>query len=1057
MGGVPEEPGYVPLRVRSNYSLLSGASHVGKMLDRAAEIGLGAIALTDENNLYGAPLFFESARERGIRPILGALVDDPPIVGGPRAGGGGGGGGGGRQAVLLVRDASGYASLCRVISRRMLEDDFSLERALSEKSAGLFILTPDLELAEALVGSAEPGSLWCELIRPGASVNAERRLLETARRLGLGVVASCDVYFADGAEPGDFDLHELLTAMAENTVLAEVARRLSGRRECFLRPGAQMARLFGDMPEALAATGRIAAGCDFDLLGRETVFPRLGDGGTGSAERLMTETLAGARRRYGEVGAAALSRIRRELDLITRLGFVDYFLVVADIVRHARSLGTPVAGRGSGASSIVAYSLGVTNVDPLKYNLPFERFLNAGRRDFPDLDIDFCWRLRDDVIDYVYETYGDDRVAMIATYATCQPRLAFREVAKALGLSSEDITTIADRLRAGMPRSRWRTLPAEPGTIDRIYDLAGRIEGFPHHLSVHCGGVVITPGAISRHAPLQRAEKGVVITQYDKDGVEAVGLVKLDLLGNRALSTTAEAMRLLGDRGVDPEAVPDGEPRTVTGLAAGDTVGVNQLESPAMRHLLRQLRPRNIRQVMQVLALIRPGAASLGMKEEYVRRARGVSPVRPLDERLDGILGETHGIMLYEDDALLVAAAIAGLSVVDADRFRRAVTKCRNDDERLRLSRDFLCRCRENGVDSELARDLWVQMSKFNSYSFCRAHAASYARLAWANAWLKAHHPPEFWTAALNNNQSMYPKWVYVEEAKRAGVPLLLPCVNRSGVEFVLESGGGGAIRTGLGRVRGLSERAVDSIISGRTTGAGGGPFEGVLDLVARTCVKIAEAENLVRCGALDCTGRSRPEMMLDLHTDFESAKALRGRMELVRFTPESTAVGARLDDYSAAQKRSDEWELVELFVGPHPMAPFRRALSGGGAVFGSEAAACRPGKPVTVAGLAAAGRSTRTATGERMCFITLSDESGLTEVTLFPAVYKRHRLEMVEAGLGPFVIEGVIESQYDALSVTAGRVETLRGFLARMRKCGRRGRWAGSSSGRRATASRTG
>ena len=1083
---------YVPLRVRSYYSLLSGASSIDMLLEKAARSRIRTLALTDENNLYGAVAFFEKARERGVRPVLGCILDGPE-----------------GSVVLLVRDAAGYANLCELISGRHLNERFSLASAISEDQAGLFVLASDPRLVESLAARLDRGRLWVELVRPAASINTERRLLDTATRLGLGVVASADVFFAD---PPDHELHEALLAMRTGCPLSEARERAAPHEAGHLRTPEEFARLWGDLPGtwsgtggagrklpgAVRATREIADECEFDLLGRKPVFPELpGDSGA----RLRTDALAGARGRYGKLTSGVRSRLDHELGLIARLGFADYFLVVADIVRHARELGTPVAGRGSGASSAVAYSLGITNVDPIRYHLPFARFLNEGRRDFPDLDIDFCWRLRDGVIDYVYRKHGDDHVAMIATYATMQPRLAFRESAKVLGLSNPVITEIVKRLHRvasghstedtrrdrvasghstedtrrdhGLRREEWGPLPAEPATVERAIRLARRLDGFPHHLAVHCGGVVITPGPISRHAPLQRAEKGVVITQYDKDGAEAVGLVKLDLLGNRALSSVGEAVRLVreginrdaqgeqdqqdtqvepsathpvhpvypcsGSFRLDPESLPERDPATERLLTAADTVGVNQLESPAMRHLLRQLRPRCVRDLMKVLALIRPGAASLGMKEAFVRRARGLDPVPPIDPRLDEILGETYGVMLYEDDALFIASALAGLRLDEADRFRRAVTKCRSDAERLRLSKDFLARCERNGTNPRTAGDLWIQMAKFNSYSFCRAHAASYARLAWANAYMKAHHPAEFWVGALNNNQSMYAHWVYLEEAKRAGPRVLLPCVNRSGEGFTLEDGNT-AIRIGLGRIEGITARGRSSVLAAR-------PFDGLTDLVARTALRIGEVENLVRAGALDFTGRPRPELLLELHLSFEGAKRIRGEGTLLPMArPAPRSVGlvpegcparrrpATVRDYSESQKWRDEWRMLGLSAGRHPVSWIRACASRAGAL-PSRAIPGRIGRRVKLAGLVAAMRTTSTAKGETMCFVTLADEWGTFEVTLFPDVLGRCRHELAEGGLGPLLVEGRVESQYDALSVTAERIEALSSRLRGKRR----------------------
>ena len=1014
---------YTPLRIRSSFSLCRGASSVDALLDKAVAAGLHTVALTDENNLYAATEFYKKARERSLHPVLGTILTETDEVKTPET----------SDVVLLARDETGYANICELLSMRALYPDFTIRKGLPARAEGLAILVRDEALLRHLARHIDPERLRAEVVRPTASIAHERAFLAAADELAVRPVASCDVFFAEGR---DFDLHETLSAMKHNCLLTEVGEHTAHHASGWLRTSGEMEGLFGDLPEALVETGRVARECAFDLLALPTVFPKIeGD----APARLRAETLSHAPERYDAVTGTVRARLERELDLITRLGFADYFLVVADIVRHARALGTPVAGRGSGASSLVAYCLGITNVDPLRFNLPFERFLNEGRRDYPDLDIDFCWRLRDDVIAYVYEKHGSGvredgtldlsrlHVAMIATYATLQPRAAFREVSKVMGIPNPAITEIAGNLRGGLPRAKWDTLPADPRIIEHTLRLASRLGGFPHHLSVHCGGVVITPGPVARHAPLVRAEKGVVITQYDKDGVEDAGLVKLDLLGNRALSSTSESVRLVRESGggrIDPETLPERDLLTQKLLASGDTIGVNQLESPAMRHLLRQLRAKDVRDLMQVLALIRPGAASLGMKEAFVRRARKLERVPPIDARLDEILRETHGIMLYEDDALFIASALAGLAPAEADMFRRAVTKCRSDDERERLSEDFLARARAHGTDAAIAADLWVQMAKFNSYSFCRAHAASYARLAWANAYMKAHHPAQFWTAALNNNQGMYEIWVYMEEAKRTGVRVLLPCVNRSGDEFALEDG---AVRAGLGRVAGITERTKRSILEAR-------PFKGLTDFIARTEVRLGEAENLVRAGALDFCERPRPELLLELYGAFESAKRLRGRRDapngMLFQLEDSVSTPRTVGRYTEARRWRDEWDLVGFATGFHPVAWLRRRLMQMG-VTRSRAIDTSVGKRLRLCGIAAAARTTPTARGEAMCFITLSDEDGLFEATLFPETYRRYRGMLAESGFGPYVVEGRVESQHDAISITTSQILTVNGTRA--------------------------
>ncbi len=678
-----------------------------------------------------------------------------------------------------------------------------------------------------------------------------------------------------------------------------------------------------------------------------------------------------------------MERIERELAVIIPMGFADYFLVVEDIVRHARSLGTPTAGRGSGAGSLVAYVLGITNVDPVKFDLPFERFLNPGRKDYPDLDVDFCWRLRDDVIDYTYERFGRDRVAMIAAYATFQPRLALRETAKALGLSNPVITRIARKLKQGLSRKDFDHLPADPGVIERVLALSRRILGFPRHLSVHCGGIVIAPDPVANHAPLLRAEKGVVITAYDKNAVERVGLVKIDLLGNRSLSTISETVRRIEARcgvRVNPEALPDGDSDT--------------------------------------LALIRPGASGEGMKERFVRRKQGLEPVPSLSPPLERVLGEAYGVMLYEDDAMRVPMAVAGLSAGEADGLRRAVLKGKNGELR-RLSALFLERCEDRGFGRAFGERLLSHLEKFRNYSFCRAHAASYGVLAYASAYLKTHHPLEYWTAALNNNEGMYPKWVLVEEAKRSGLAVLPPCVNRSGLEFTVE---GDAIRAGLNGIASLSSGTVGRILAGA-------PFAFLEDLAARARPRESELTQLIRCGALDFTSTARNQLLWKVMTSY---KKMRARADAVC---EGNGLGLKmpapplmkeeripcLPKLDASRLWKDEWEIMGFTCREHPLAPYRERLKASGVKISTDIPR-HAGRDIRLAGVIAAGRRIRTEKGQLMQFLTFDDEAGIFEAVLFPDVYQKARFLL--NGPGPYLVEGRVENQYGAFTVTASRLE---------------------------------
>jgi len=967
----------IPLHVRSHYSLLRGASSPGALVARAAALKLPALALTDADGAYGTVLFWRAAKAAGITPLIGAEVNG---------------------LTLVTRSRTGWSNLCAILSRKHLERPWDI----AEFQEGLHVIAGDLAVARSLRGKVD--RLWLEFVRPGRPATYERDVLES----GFPLVASSDVHFAT---PAEFRTHRVLSAVRENTVLPRLGPTCEPAHHLRdLRP------LFADVPGALANNERIAADCAWDFLPAPVLFPSH-DAPPGTLRALCA---AGMARRYGTPTAEARARLERELAVIGKLGFSEYFLVVHDIVGFARRSGAPVAGRGSGASSLVAYVLGLTNVCPLRYGLQFERFLHEGRSDWPDLDLDFCWRTRDGVIDHVFERFGRERVAMVSSHLTLQARGAFREAAKAHGLSDAQVSA----LRRALPADREETvepLPArlrpgltvDPARFDAILADARRILGAPSHLSIHPGGVVITPGPIDRVTPLQRAEKGVVISQFDKDGVEAAGLVKIDLLGNRAVSTIRATVALVEEMDgyrLDTEAIPDGDPATVELLASARTIGVNQLESPAMRHLLSMMRPRGVADVMKALALIRPGASGEGMKDVFIRRHRGLE-AWSVDPLLEKVLGATCGVMLYEDDLMLVAAALAGMPLAEGDRFRKRVQKAATAPEREEVGRGSSPRCAAAGTPPETARDLWRQMAKFTGYSFCMSHAASYAQLAVASAWLKAHHPAAFWTAALNNNQGMYEKRVYVEEARRGGVRTLLPCANASAREFAAE---GGAIRIGLDSVAGLSSAAMDSILAAR-------PFASLQDFLRRAETSAPEAKSLVLCGALDFTGRPRTEMLL------EQAATRRGGR------PGSLEI-PRIPDTDELTKRRREYEILGMSPGEHLMKILRPGLGLEGLVVSTDLGRLA-GRRVRIAGVLDALRVTDARSGGAMEFLTLEDEAGVFEATVFPAVYRRFAAAV--RGPGPYVVTGRVEDHYGAVTVNAERIDGAGGPLTRTESSG--------------------
>jgi DNA-directed DNA polymerase III PolC len=1051
---------FVPLRSRSRGSLLRGTAPPAELAARAAALGHEALALTDRGGLYAAIPFVQAAREAGLTPLLGAELGD-----GPEGKAAGREGDGPACLVALAADRAGYAALCRLVTARHASDAPPLEESCAAAGPGLHLVALARGVAERLVArrrraqeeadalaEAALASLWIGVSQVGPGGARARRAEAAAAALGIEAVAlgEVDALSRRGAPDA-----ALLAAVRANRRW----RPEPAAPPALLAAPDAMAQPFARHPALLAANRRLAAACRVDIALGVPRFPspRLAPGENAYA-RLYRLCQAGLARRYGAAPRAAVRRLGEELDCIDRLGFTPYFLLVAEIVEFARARGIPSVGRGSGASSLVAYLLGITNVDPVRYRLAFERFLHPERRDCPDLDIDLCWQQRDEVIAHVYRTYGAERVAMISTHCTLGPRGALREAARAVGLPPARVDALSRLVPreaegslaaalAASPRARGLDLAAEP--MATVLRLAERLAGLADHLGIHPGGLVIADTALTDYTPLETATKGIVVSQYEMHAVEAVGLVKMDLLGNRALTEIGDARDLVaaatGERpSLDPP--PDGDRETARLVAAGDTVGVFQLESPGMRQLLGMLRARSLDETIAAVALIRPGPAGSGMKETFVRRARGLERPRYLHPRLEPILAANHGLLLYEEDVMQAAAALADWTLAEGDLFRRAVGGARTAEERAALGRAFTGRLVARGVDAATAEAAWQDLARFGAYAFCRAHAAGYGVLAYQAAYLKAHWPAAFAVSLLAHHAGMYPTWVLVADAQRRGVRFRLPCVERSQAAARLDDGADpvrGPVRLGLSRVRGLGERTLSRLLAARQTD---GPFRSLADFLGRVRPALAEVLALVDAGAFDVLGGTRAAWKLEAtatHARYRAAED-EGAFR-VREAPLATAA---LREFDAPTLRRLEWEALGVGVLAHPcevaardLAPpgegpwgveeRRRARRALGLVPLGEAPA-EVGCRIEVAGMAAATRRVRTTRGEVMLFLTLDDGTGLLECTLFPEAYRRlaHRLR----GAGPFRVAGRVATQLGAVTL---EVEELacwrsRGQLAR-------------------------
>ncbi len=1001
--------------VYSNYSLMFGASSLREIADAASSMGYDSLAVTDRNNLYGMVRFLAEARSLGLRPVVGSELAW-------------GEGAGARRAVMLACGRPGYESLCRTITRRMLDGGaFSFADALGLCS-GVHVLAPFRDVLETAARALGPGFAWAAVERPGMPQAVQRSLFEAAARLGAGVVAVSPAAFHDSSRHG---VHVTLAAAGARALRADRGAFAEAGSQARLRSPSEMAALFADAPEALENTLRVAEQCVPDVPSGSPIFPDFsGSGGEPAAVRLRRLCLEGLARRYGGVSGPPRERLERELGVIEKLGFPSYFLTVAEIVGYAREMSIPVVGRGSGASSIVAYSLGVTNVDPLRFGLCFERFLHEKRKDLPDLDVDLCWLGRDEVIDFAYRRFGRGRVAMICTHNALRPRSAFREAARAFGVPPEEVdrisrliphsaASLADALDG--PRMRSVDLAAEP--MRSIVEHAGTIEGFPRHLGIHSGGVVIGDRPLDCYVPLERSAKGIVVTQFEMRAIEAVGLVKFDLLGNRALTTIRHALgtaRGMGFPVKRVEDLPESDEAASALIGQGRTLGCFQIESPAMRNLLRQIGATGCDGVIDALSLVRPGPAAAGMKEKYVRRSRGVEHVEHIHPFLAPVLESRHGILLYEEDVIAAAAAVGGMSNADADALRRKIKKGGGRLEE--AEKEFMAAAAANGQSAGAAAAVWEHMARFAAYSFCRAHAAGYGVLAFQSAYLKARCPAAFFSSLMNNHAGMYPKRVHLEEARRMGVGILPPCVNRSEWGFTVEPAEGeppagtlasGPLRVGLSRVRGLRRPTFSALAAERA----GRPFSSLSDFQSRVPASAPELEALVAAGAFSFAGLSRPDLMLALRCGPGAAGRAGDGLFRGEAVPAEAAAG--LPEFAPWELARREYEVLGLFVSAHPVGVLRPSL--GGCVAARDAPAFA-GSPVRVCGIVSAGRRARTRNNETMSFVTLEDETGLVECTVFPAAASKIRVSM--DGPGPYVASGVMEDRLGASTLDVRSVE---------------------------------
>jgi DNA polymerase III subunit alpha len=1036
---------FVHLHLHSHYSLLDSAIKPDELMRQVARLEMPAVALTDHGNLFGAFEFYNAARKAGVRPVLGCEVYVAPGSRKERTAGPYGTRKPYTHLVLLAENQRGWDNLMQLVTTAYLDGFYHRPRIdkelLAAHADGLIGLSACLsgEVSSRLLAGDEAGARrgaeeFREILGAGDfflevqdhGLADERTVREGMARLsqatGIELVATNDSHFHLRE---DVEAHRVLIGIGQNKTLAELARDYAYNDEFYVKSGEEMARLFRDLPGAVARSGEIAERCHATFPGGQPLLPRY----PVPQDRLPEDYLGelahrGLERRLGDGRARRhpqqryVTRLESELGIIHTMGFDGYFLVVWDFIRHAREHGIPVGpGRGSAAGSLVAYALRITDIDPLEYDLLFERFLNPERISMPDIDIDFCQRRRDEVITHVREVYGAENVAQIATFNLLQARSCIRDVGRVLGMSFAQ----TDRIAKLVPETLGITLDdalrdsprlaeavAADADVGRLIEIGRRLEGLARHCGVHAAGVVIAPRPVREVVPLYRTSRDEVVTQFDKDVIEKLGLLKMDFLGLKTLTVIDDCLRSMAGEGME---VPDFErmsfddPAVYDLFSAGDTDGVFQFESSGMRELLRTVQPRRFDEIAALNALYRPGP--MQWTGEFADRKHGRQPITYIFPQLEEILAETYGVIVYQEQVMRIAVEIAGFSMASADTLRKAMGKKIKEliDEE---GEHFIAGGVAKGYPKEKVSALWRQIVPFAQYGFNKSHSVAYAYVAYQTAYLKAHHPLHFWAAMLSSEVASTDKLAaYVGMLTAGGVKVLGPDVNASRLGFTVE---GDAIRVGLGAIKGVGESASDSIVetrarSGRFTSAAH-----LLRTVGDRTVNRKVVECLIRAGAFDSLHPDRGALLAGLDTLVDQASRERQALEtgqgfLFGFAedaePAAAAPGAA--PASSEERLKGERETLGFYLSGHPLDRWTGVLGelGAARVCDLPQLAAAGADRVVVGGLISGlkvrpirdGRNQ----GRRMASFTLEDQTGGVRAVAFADVFERSERALVD------------------------------------------------------------
>jgi DNA polymerase-3 subunit alpha len=1034
--------GFVHLHTHTEYSLLDGANRVKPLVQQVANLGMPALAITDHGVMSGVIEFYDACVEAGIKPIIGCEVYVAPRKRSdrdPRKDSSA------FHLLLLAKNLTGYKNLIRLSTIASLEGFYYKPRVdhelLQEYSEGLIATSGCLssEVCVALINRDYDKALriagfyrdlfgrenyFIELQDHGLSEQRAIRdgLVKLSRDLGVPLICTNDVHYLTAE---DARAHDVLLCIQTGKTIQDEDRLRYGSNEFYLKTPEQMAQLFPEHPEALENTLRIAEMVDLRLdFGRVHLpEPDLPPGHT-AISYLTHLAREGMKHKYHPVTSEVEQRLAYELDVIEKTGFAPYFLIVRDFAQFARDRGIFFGVRGSAAGSMVSYCIGITEIDPLYYGLTFERFLNPERVQMPDIDMDFEDTRRDEVIQYVTEKYGKDRVAQIGTFGTLGAKQAVRDVGKALGIAAQTVDQIARLIPAGPKVTLEKALQENPELqelIDRdprlqeLMEIARRVEGVSRHMSTHAAGVVISREPLSEHVPLARVGDGPPVTQYDMGSLEKIGLLKMDFLGLTNLTILAKTLRNIeltrGER-IDLRSIPLNDRKTYEMLGQGDTTGVFQLESQGMRRNIAELKPTDVRELAAMVALYRPGP--MEHIPEYIRSKLGIQPIVYPHPSLEPILKETYGVIVYQDQVLQIVRTLAGFTLGQADILRRAMGKKKSEDmEKMRSK--FIEGAVRNGIDAKQAEELFKLIEPFAGYAFNKAHAVCYAMVAYQTAYLKANYPVEYFAALMAAHLDKQDKVVqYVEECRRRNIQVLPPDINRSDVDFTVEDG---AIRFGLGAIKNVGKAAVEVILRARADA----PFTSLFDFCVRTLEQQSNfgkstVETLIQAGAFHSLVPNRNQLLSALDDTWTAAqRAVHNR----RIGQESLFAGGQMQEVEAPalpsvpefpreQILAFEKELLGVYLADHPLRSLQTRLKQLGVVLCSHLNEMADGAQVRVAGVITDVRPLRTKRGDRMAAITLEDLTGTVSATVFPKVFEENKSWLVKDSV--VVIEGRVK-----------------------------------------------